>query len=278
MAHANASRVTFYTVQASGIARAVGVSAEDHGGFDPQAIRTRGGGRVFTSDVASTQELEERGALEYLASHTGGVWLMAKKGVETRFKELANDFRTFYSLGYRPPHSADGKFHEIRVRVRREGVRVRHRDGYQAKSADERATELALAALLLDSAPNPLAVRLEAGAQQEEKEGVFRVPIMVKIPIPLLALLPQQGLHVAQLSVFIVTQDDRGRTSAVQKREIPIRIPPEKLEAARRQVAGFPITLALRSGAQRVAIGVRDDYAAARSAVSLNVWVGREKS
>jgi len=63
----------------------------------------------------------------------------------------------------------------------------------------------------------------------------------------------------------------------VQKR-VPIRIPSEKLEAARSQVAAFPITLALRPGAQRVAVGVRDDSASARSAVSLNLWVGKEKS
>lgn len=277
VAHANASRATFYAVEASGAAQHTALSAEQHGGFDSRAVRTQGGGRVMTTDVASAQELESRGALEYLASHTGGLSIRGKVG-PTHFKEVTNDFTTFYSLAYRPSHPADGKFHEIRVRVRREGVRVRHRDGYQAKSADEKTSELALAALLLDSAPNPLAVRLEAGDQKEEKKGVFGVPIMVKVPIALLAVLPQQTMHVAQLSIFIVTQDDRGRTSAVQKREIPIRIPSEKLEAARSQVAAFPITLALRSGAQRVAIGVRDEYASTRSAVSLNLWVGKGRS
>jgi hypothetical protein len=276
VAHANASRATFYAVEASGAAQHTALSAEQHGGFDSRAVRTQGGGRVMTTDVASAQELESRGALEYLASHTGGLSLRGKVG-PTHFKEVTNDFTTFYSLAYRPSHPADGKFHQIRVRVRREGVRVRHRDRYQAKSSDEKTSELTLASLLLDSAPNALAVRLEAGDQKEEKKGVFGVPIMVKVPIALLAVLPQQTMHVAQLSIFIVTQDDRGRTSAVQKREIPIRIPPEKFEAARSQVAAFPIMLALRPGAQRVAIGVRDEYASTRSAVSLNLWLGSRK-
>jgi Ca-activated chloride channel family protein len=45
---------------------------------------------------------------------------------------IADDLNHQYMLGYSPPHQADGKYHSIRVRVKREGYKVRARRGYVA--------------------------------------------------------------------------------------------------------------------------------------------------
>jgi VWFA-related protein len=275
VAHANASRVTFHTIDASASQPASGAAAEQ-GGFDFTAMRMRGAGRVFTSDVAVTEELESRGGLEYLARATGGQSAVNNAKLAASLRRIGSDLLTFYSLAYRPPHPEGGKFHEIRVRTRREGVRLRHRTGYYGKSAEERTVDLTLTALQLETVPNPLQVRLEAGPQEQEKQGVFRVPIVVKIPIPNLALIPGEGMHVARLSLFLVTEDDKGRRSALQKREVPVRIPAEKLEAAKSQVIGYPMTLHLREGGQRVAVGIRDEQGGVRSGVGISVWVGNK--
>jgi Ca-activated chloride channel family protein len=53
---------------------------------------------------------------------------------------IAEDLNHQYVLGYSPPHQADGKYHSIRVRVTREGYKVRARRGYVAGEprADEK--------------------------------------------------------------------------------------------------------------------------------------------
>ncbi|HEX8115730.1 MAG TPA: VWA domain-containing protein, partial [Pyrinomonadaceae bacterium] len=80
--------------------------------------------------------LETKTALRYLAQQTGGARVF---GVE----RVLEDLRGYYLIGYRPdeknfdPQKAGQKFHDVQVRVKRPGLRVRHRTGfYAARDAD----------------------------------------------------------------------------------------------------------------------------------------------
>ena len=48
---------------------------------------------------------------------------------------IAEELNTQYVLGYSSPHPGDGKYHSIRVRVNRDGYKVRSRNGYVAAPA-----------------------------------------------------------------------------------------------------------------------------------------------
>ena len=55
-------------------------------------------------------------------------------------KQIVRDISAYYLLGYNSSQApADGKFHEIKVRVKRPGVQVRARKGYWALTAEETA-------------------------------------------------------------------------------------------------------------------------------------------
>jgi hypothetical protein len=81
-------------------------------------------------------------ALRAFAEDTGGrasVQQLADKGLAA----FESSTRFQYTLGYSPAHAgADGKYHDIKVRVNRKGVRVHHRGGYFARdhfvATDER--------------------------------------------------------------------------------------------------------------------------------------------
>lgn len=67
----------------------------------------------------------KRGDLLARAAHeTGGgiAYVQRRSGMERAFLNLTNEARNSYVLGF-APESADGRFHEIRVRVTRPGVR-----------------------------------------------------------------------------------------------------------------------------------------------------------
>jgi hypothetical protein len=74
-------------------------------------------------------------------------------------KQIMIDSSAFYLLGYNSsPLMQDGKFHEIRVRVLRPGLDVRHRNGYWAVKNDSTAK----AAKPDLNTPNPVEAALRA--------------------------------------------------------------------------------------------------------------------
>jgi hypothetical protein len=58
-------------------------------------------------------------------------------------KQIVRDQTAYYLLGYSSAQTTDGKFHEIKVRVKRPGVVVRARRGYWALTATEVRNSLA---------------------------------------------------------------------------------------------------------------------------------------
>ncbi|MFP5286491.1 MAG: VWA domain-containing protein, partial [Thermoanaerobaculia bacterium] len=124
-ATANANRVTFYTIDAAGLRVYSSISAEN---------ATAGQG-VY---VDSIQISNLQAPLQMLAEKTGGVAIINANQVTPQLEKLAQDFGTYYSLGYTPPHYGDGRYYKIDVKVKQKGWQVRHREGYRDKSPDSR--------------------------------------------------------------------------------------------------------------------------------------------
>jgi len=267
LASANANRVTFYTVQ-GGDTQTYSISAES---------RT-----MVTDSLARTSDGERQSSLRTLAAATGGVPLLNQASLDNLVSQMETDLSTYYSLGYPSPHRGDGKYHRVKVEVKREGVRVRYLEGYQDKNSDARMNDQTLASLLLDVGDNPLGIQLEVGkAERGGKDGGkdegskgYLVPLLVKVPLGKLVLLPQQDEHLGRVSIFVAVRDGKGRLSDPQKIDLPVRIPNDKLLEALSQSAGWATRLRLRPGEQKIAVGVRDELGAIASTVNLNVDVG----
>lgn len=73
-------------------------------------------------------------SMREVAEETGGVPVgVNSNNFSDGFATIVQDASTYYLLGYTPePEQTDGKFHPIRVRVKRDGVTVRARRGYYA--------------------------------------------------------------------------------------------------------------------------------------------------
>ena len=81
--------------------------------------------------------------LRLLAERTDGRAIVNTNDLVPGLQQMLKDSSSYYLLGYNSSAAAtDGKFHEIDVRIRREGVRVRARPGYWAIT--ERDAERAL--------------------------------------------------------------------------------------------------------------------------------------
>jgi len=262
---ANANRVTFYAIDASQAPQLTYVSAESTG-FE--------GG----SEINSSQSFGQLASLQYLSGTTGGRHITNLENIDLALQYLRNDFLSYYSLGFSPSVEPDGKYHKIKVKVRREGVETRHRAGFRGKTSDERMSDRTLSAVFLDVTKNPLRIGLEVGEAEKTGRKEWVLPVHVQIPLAEILLLPMEDVHEGRITIYIAVHDNEGRTSSVQRRELPIKVPNEVLMTGLGKKVTYTMDLKMRGGQQRVAVGIRDELAEMDSTVVLDVDVGLQDS
>ncbi|HUF77977.1 MAG TPA: VWA domain-containing protein [Thermoanaerobaculia bacterium] len=264
-AHANGNRVSFYTIDAAGL--------RVHSSADAQSFQADRAGGASHIDSIRTRNLQT--PLQMLAEHTGGTAIINQNRVEKALERVAADFRNFYSLGYSPGHSGDGRYYRIEVRLkdRGKGWDVRHREGYRDKPAAAQMTDGVLAALNFPHYSNPLDLELSFGEGQRREDGHFLVPVNLKIPIRSLTLIPRGEVYEANASLYVAAMDDRGWISEVQQTPLPVQVRRDDLDEALEKEYVYTVQILLRSGEQKVAVGVRDEVTASNSFVTRTVFL-----
>ena len=108
------------------------------------AIDVRGLDRAGLSNLLDQNQVEDAAgpAVKFdtvadgpnsVAVDTGGLMIRNENNIGRALDRIAEDSGRYYVLAYQPTNSDfDGKYREIRVRVKREAVRVRARAGYLA--------------------------------------------------------------------------------------------------------------------------------------------------
>jgi VWFA-related protein len=263
-AHASANRVTFYTLQASGLEGPATASVT--GELNERALQVGTVQQIQTNNLKSS--------LTTLAVDTGGRAMLDVNDFLPELARMQEDFEVYYSLGYTPPHGGDGKDHRIEVKVKRPGVRVRYRQTYRDKPLLEKMADRTLAALFHGFEENPLEVQLEIGDPAPAEDGQYSVPVRLRIPLFKLAILNQDTTYQGKLRLLVATRDENGGASAVRQVEVPLNIPRKEVLSALGQYYLYTLTLKMKPGAQQVAVAVRDELAASTSYLTRPVQVG----
>jgi VWFA-related protein len=129
---ANRANVTFYPIDPRGLP--VFDTAID-------AMRTgkpAAGQSILPPPSVDNANLRARqNSLRDLAFATDGVAVVNTSDLEAGMRRITDDLSSYYLLSYYSSGRLDGKFHSIRVRIKRPGVQVRARRGYLAASAAE---------------------------------------------------------------------------------------------------------------------------------------------
>jgi VWFA-related protein len=79
----------------------------------------------------------DESTLAGLASATDGRSIAGAGAVEEGLRRIAAESGAYYLITYRSPGRTDNRFHEIELRARRPGAKVRTRSGYWALSPDD---------------------------------------------------------------------------------------------------------------------------------------------
>jgi VWFA-related protein len=110
--------------------------------------------------------------LRMLAENTDGRAIVNRNDIAMGMKQITRDSSAYYLIGYNSSQApTDGKFHSIRVRVKRPGVQVRARKGYWALTQQDAARALAPPKA---GPPKPVEVALAAAVARPSRASVVR--------------------------------------------------------------------------------------------------------
>ena len=144
---ANRSAVSLYTVNPGGLRADSKLSAANTRIDVPDQNTRRFPGLGLPQDEPDS-EFNRQAGLDYLASRTGGIFYQNTNDIPAVIRKAIDDQLGYYLLAYSPaegtfarnPRSA--KFHKITVRVKRPGLRVRWKSGFEGV-ADDALAEIA---------------------------------------------------------------------------------------------------------------------------------------
>ncbi len=261
---ANASDITFYPIDAGGLRANRSGSAEEEG-LDEERV---------AHALDSNYQANLQDTLYHMADATGGLAIVNRNEFLPALEEIEATVRSYYSLAYLPGHHGDGRFYELKVKVKRRGVRVRHRAGYRDKSTARRMSERALSALRHQTTQNDLDIELRMGAVTPQPDGQFIVPTEVRIPLQRLILVPTEAHHVARIRLYFAAMDEGGEISEVKEIPLRMKIPSTSLEAAKGEYWVYKHQLLMGSGVHRVVLGVYDEFGTVSSFITQGLKVG----
>ncbi len=260
---ANANRVTFYTLDAFGL-RTFTYS-------DASNARLAGGANIDRAHFENVQQ-----SLRLMAAKTGGQALLNSNDFSPLLNRMADDFGTYYSLGFSPSGDVEGRYHSVKIQLKepRKGTALRYRDGYRDKPAATRMTEKVLAALQYGATSNPLGIEVLTNQAVRQGNDQYHVSFVVKVPIGKLSLLPQAEMHRGRVRLFVGVKDSDGGLAPIHEQVEPIDIPSSEIEKAKQQAFHLGITLVMRSGQHLVAVGARDELGALEGVAMAGARVG----
>jgi VWFA-related protein len=104
--------------------------------------------------------------LRIMADETDGRAIVDRNDLDVGLRQVTRDSSAYYLIGYNSSEApADGKFHEIKVRIKRPEVQVRARKGYWALTGEDAARAVA------PKPEPPKAVTRAFGALAEPNQG-----------------------------------------------------------------------------------------------------------
>ncbi|HSE62747.1 MAG TPA: VWA domain-containing protein [Thermoanaerobaculia bacterium] len=238
---ANASEITFYTIDARGLT-GEGISASND---DP--LMSRPG-------VSFLARQDSQEGMMHLARETGGLALLNSNDLRQGLSRIYQDTSMYYSLGITLSKLPAASYQDVRVEVNRPGAVVRARRGYAARTEEDRARDRVQATLKTNLSYGAIPMTLRT-APATKQGGKFTVPISVTLPATALTFVPEGAERRATADVAIGVMDDAGRMSDVSRQEATFTLPEGKNDA---EPLVYTATLQTRKGNQRIVVNLRD--------------------
>jgi VWFA-related protein len=262
---ANRASVVIYTMDPRGLPT-LGFSAEDNvSNLRPDQIQSALANR--SNDYISSQD-----GPNLLARETGGFSIRNTNDLSAGVRQVLDDQKGYYLIGYRPeestfdPKTGSRRFHDIKIKVKREGLRVRSRNGFYGVANEEtraavphtRVAQLT-AALTSPFNSNGIGLRLTSLFSNDPKTGSFIRSLLHIDGRDLTFTKEADGWSKAVLDVLVITFGDNGTIVDQITNTYTVRVRGKTYERA--TTTGFTYTINLpvkKAGAYQLRVALRD--------------------
>jgi len=294
----SALRVTVYSIHGG-----------DQGG-GPASVEDRGQVDVTFSNVSNISELTEAGTSREMAQRTGGLFFKVNQDLAAQLEAVRRDLSNYYSLGYKPTGSpADSR--RVRVKVKGDGLRVRHRETVRERTRQEKASGAVVASLVQPqprvatkmqqppaagtalvpgdvTAANPLGVTVEADRPRADGWGRdFVLPFRFSINLEALTFTKSNNAHRASFVMHFALVGKDGSVYPLESREQSLAIPEKEMPARSDVMVNYawhvdlaplkvPQDIPSKQDGMRLTVTVEDHGSAVRSVITVPVG-GKEK-
>jgi VWFA-related protein len=223
-------------------------------------------GPAGTMDAATTAAVTQPdfgqvSTMEQIADATGGRAFTGSNDIAGELSGAFEDARQNYMLGFYPDQSRwDGKFHSLRVQVKKPGVRVRARKGYLAIADDildsgGRQQQLQLAAT---SPLDASAIGFEVVARKTSSPENLVVTARMMVAATQLTFLPLGDGWSAEVQLVFVQSDGSDRPLETLQHTIRITLRKSSYELALRNGLRLTSSLPIRSDAKQFRVLLQD--------------------
>ena len=195
-------------------------------------------------------------AMQKLADDTGGQAFFNTNDLTGAIRKAVSDAEVTYTLGfYIPRNGLDGKFHKIKLEVKRAGVEVRYPKGYFAvneASAAEHQNTFRSAIL------NPLessAIGLEVRAERAPQNALLLVG---NVDLHNIQANPDKDLYRGAIDVHLVQQDAAGKVLRQSHHRLNLQLTNAQYSADLQSGILFREAIRPESGATTLRVIVED--------------------
>jgi hypothetical protein len=203
-----------------------------------------------------------------LADQTGGSVVSNTNDPGAGMRQLGDRIRSGYTLGLTPDHAPEGRVHNLRVELRKKGLRSRFTPSYFHGERPAPAASRTLAALLVGLEEDTLGAEVSvepSPASQPQGKDTRTVNVRIVVPVERLSIVEDASGRHGRLRVVIAIW----RTGApvkdqpVEIREqfidVPLPAPAVAFEVGRRE---FIVEVPLSTKHPELAVGVHDALSA----------------
>lgn len=250
---ANANDVVLYPVHPARLFSSSGISARTGGSIE-------GGASAVASPRDAHVVQNELVALQNLAVKTGGIATSGAERIAALLPQVAEDLKSYYSLGYRAPGQRKDMARRIAVRTKDPQYTVRTRTQFVEKSDVTLMKERLIANLHEHLEASSIPVSVQFGAVAAKGKRRWQVPLEISFPMRTLTFLPEGRNVSAAFSVYVMV-DTMSDSSEAHHQTQSFRVPDTELESAKASPVVYDFVLEVDDKAKLVSVGVVDETA-----------------
>jgi VWFA-related protein len=261
---ANRAAVVFYTLDARGLPYLGLTAADSTAGMSSDQL-------IDQMHQRSAEYFDTQTGLNFLAAQTGGLFLHDRNDLGGSVRQVLDDRKGYYLIGFRPDESvfpaARGRrhFNDLGVRVKRSGLRVRSRSGFlgvpDSEAKPVRSTRIGqlVGALASPFASGDVPLRLTSLFGGDRAGGAV-VTSLMHIDMSGVKFTDEaDGRHKAVIDLIALTFGEQGNVVGEINRTETVRVRAEAYDIVRRDGLVYQMQVPVKKpGAYQLRVAVRD--------------------